>query len=257
MTLDLNVILAAHGAGDGSAVNASVCALALELERRIVGARVCAAFHKGEPSYASAVRTATRANRVVVPLLTSEGYHYARLQRAVAEAGPTSLTHVVRPLGTDASFVAAFVESVSAQIIALGFDRDVTHIRVVGHGTDRHPNSSAATTNVAAALLQSGFDLVHVAFLDEEPTVEAVARTIRRQAYVVVVPFLIGLGAHAAHDLPARVETAMTKGPPWHHVAFVDPIAALPALAELIERVIRKAGPRTPSGELDRVARAS
>lgn len=256
MTLDLDVILAAHGAGDDSTVNASVCALALELARRIVGARVRAAFHKGEPSYAAALRTATRANRIVVPLLTSEGYHYARLQRAVAEVDPTSLTYVVRPLGTDASFVTAFVESVTAQIIALGFDRDATHIIVVGHGTDRHPNSGAATTNVAGRLLESGFDRVRVAFLDEEPTVEAVAGTIRRHEYLVVVPFLIGLGAHAAQDLPARVATAITKGPPRYHVAYVDPIAALPALAELIERVIRKA-PRTAVSELDRIARAS
>ena len=44
MTFDLDVILAAHGAGDGSAVNDAVHSVAQRLERRMVGARVCAAF---------------------------------------------------------------------------------------------------------------------------------------------------------------------------------------------------------------------
>ena len=238
MTLGLDVILAAHGAGDDSAVNAAVRGLALELERRMVGARVCAAFHKGEPSYSSALRTATRSNRVIVPLLTSDGWHYARLQSAVAQADPGGLTSLVRPLGTHEAFVEAFVESVVGQVGALGFDRTMTHIMVVGHGTDRHPNSGVATMNVAAVLLQSGFDQVRVAFLDEEPTVEAVARTIGRQEYLVVVPFLIGFGAHAIQDLPARITAATKRGPRADHIAFVDPIAALPSLADLIERVI-------------------
>lgn len=254
MTLGLDVILAAHGAGDGSAVNAALRGLALELERRVVGARVSAAFHKGEPAYSAAVRAATRAYRLVVPLLTSDGYHYARLQRAVAEADPQCLTHVVRPLGTHASFVHAFVEHVARQVGALGFDRDATHIMVVGHGTDRHSNSGTATTNVAAALLRAGFDHVRVAFLDEEPTVEAVARAITRQAYLVVVPFLIGFGAHAVQDLPVRISASTRKGPRSDRVAFVDPIAALPTLAELIERVIRKT---SLAAAQSKVARAS
>jgi sirohydrochlorin ferrochelatase len=238
MTLDLDVILAAHGAGDDSAVNAAVRGLALELERRMVGARVCAAFHKGEPSYGSAIRIATRPNRVVVPLLTSDGWHYARLLRAVAEFDPECLTRVVGPLGTHPSFVEAFVESVASQVATLGFDRAMTHIVVVGHGTDRHPNSGVATMNVAAVLLQSGFDQVRVAFLDEEPTVEAVAHTTGRREYLVVVPFLIGFGAHAVQDLPVRIAAATKRGPRPEHIAFVDPIAALPSLAELIECVI-------------------
>jgi hydroxymethylbilane synthase len=243
MTLDLDVILAAHGAGDDSAANESVRALARELERRVVGGRVSAAFHKGEPSYASGVRGATRANRIVVPLLTSDGFHYARLECAVVAADPTGLTQVLRPLGANESFVHAFVERVTEQVDLLGFDRDVTHIIVVGHGTDRHPTSGLATSNAAAALQQSGFDCVRAAFLDEDPTIEAVASTILPHEYLVVVPFLLGLGAHAIRDLPARIVAATSKGPPAHHVAFVDPISALPELAELIERVIRNARP--------------
>ena len=241
MTLDLDVVLAAHGAGDDSAVNASVREIAVQLERRFVGARVRAAFHKGEPSFASAVRAATRSTRVVVPLLTSDGYHYARLQRAVADQ--SGLTHLLRPLGTDAAFVDAFVARIVAQVDGLRFERGFTRIMVVGHGTERHPGSGAATTNVAAALLESGFEQVRVAFLDEEPTVETVASTIMPHEYVVVVPFLIGLGAHAVRDLPARVAAATESGPPADHVAYVDPIATMPVLVELIEHVIRKTRP--------------
>ena len=237
MTLDLEVILAAHGAGDDSPVNAAVRGLATQLERRLVGARVCAAFHKGEPSYASAVRRATRTTRVVVPLLTSDGYHFARLQRAVADADPSGLTRVTRPLGTDTVFVNAFGERAAAQVDRLGVDRAMVRIIVVGHGTDRHPNSGVATTTVAAALLALGFDQVRVAFLDEDPTVEAVMRAIMPHEYLVVVPFLIGLGDHVTQDLPARI----AAGAPANRVAFVAPIAELPTLAELIERVIRNA----------------
>jgi sirohydrochlorin cobaltochelatase len=235
MTLDLDVILAAHGAGDDSLVNAAIRALATQLERRLVGARVSAAFHKGEPSYASAVRRAARTPRVVVPLLTSDGYHFARLQRAVADADATGLTHVTQPLGTDPVFVNAFVERVAAQVDRLGVDRAAAGIVVVGHGTDRHPNSGVATTTVAAALLALGFDHVRVAFLDDEPTVEAVTRAIMPHEYLVVVPFLVGLGDHVTQDLPARIAT----GVPANRVAFVAPVAELPTLAELIERVIR------------------
>ena len=243
MTLDLDVVLAAHGAGDDSAVNTWVRALALELERRVVGARVCAAFHKGDPSYGSAVRTATRVNRIVIPLLTSDGYHYARLQGAVADVDLGSLTRVVRPLGTHAAFVEAFVERVAAQVNALGFARGLTHLIVVGHGTDRHANSATATMAVAAALQHSGFDQVRVAFLDEDPTLEAVASTIMPHEYGVVVPFLIGLGAHAVQDLPARIAAAAGGGSATNRIAYVDPIATMPVLAELIERVIRKTRP--------------
>ncbi len=70
----MSVILAAHGAGDGSAANRALLELADALREARPGVRFGCAFWKGTPSFEEAARSSRGEDPVVVPIMASGGY---------------------------------------------------------------------------------------------------------------------------------------------------------------------------------------
>jgi hydroxymethylbilane synthase len=242
VTFDLDIILAAHGAGDSSPANALVQACARQLEVTAVGARVTAAFLRGEPAYTAALVGADRPNRIIVPFFTSDGYYAERLRCEAARASVSGTeTNVLAPVGTHQAFIQALAGRAAYAIVQHDFAPAGTIVVVVGHGTTRHAGSGAAAQAVADAVAQRGVT-AHAAYLDQYPTIEDVIGRTPPDVNFVIVPFLLGGGDHAANDVPARVNAiAERRGVPPSRVVFLEPMGGLPALSELLEQVVWEA----------------
>lgn len=205
MTFDLDIILAAHGAGDNSPVNARVRRWARELEASHIGVRALAAFHLGTPSYEEALSATDRADTVVIPCLTSDGYHAERLRSLVGRSGRAIRVSV--PIGTGGPDAFSIAPRVEEALRANGVDRAATLALIVGHGTTRNPHSERATYELAGAIHHLTGVASTAAFLDEDPLVESAVAEAGDWRTIVVVPFLLGGGYHAMHDLPKRVQS--------------------------------------------------
>ena len=79
---------------------------------------------------------------------------------------------------------------------------------IVGHGTERDENSSAAVEKQVALLRsRGGFGEVAGAFMDEAPFVSDWEK-LTAQPRVVVVPFFVADGQHTFEDIPRMLGIA-------------------------------------------------
>lgn len=239
MIHDLEVILAAHGAGEGSPANALVQACARALASIAAGARVREAFVAGSPSWDDVFRRVEGRRCVVIPMLTSDGFFAERLRAHVARLGNGATTS--RPLGTHPVLVRALAERVATAVGELRPRVPRPHVLVVGHGTARHADSGTATCEAAHVIARRVGCTTDVAFLDQEPTVEELLARAPAVGGVVVVPFLLGGGAHAALDVPARVAAAW-PGAPTRSIVVLEPLGGLPVLIPVLRSLAQEAG---------------
>src|SRR5690606_30318637 len=133
--------------GDNSPVNARVRRWARELEASHIGVRALAAFHLGTPSYEEALSATDRADTVVIPCQTSDGYHAERLRSLVGRSGRAIRVSV--PIGTGGPDAFSIAPRVEEALRANGVDRAATLALIVGHGTTRNPHSERATYELA------------------------------------------------------------------------------------------------------------
>lgn len=209
MTFDLDIILAAHGAGDNSPANARVRQWARELESTYVGARAVAAFHLGTPSYDEALDSANRFRRIVIPCLTSDGFHADRLRDAVRRAehrsGGKWAIQIATPIGCGGEAVHGIARRVQRRLGTFSVDPSRAVVVVVGHGTNRHERSANATRALAESIERLTRTRSVVAFLADVPTVDDTIAMAHDCEVIVVVPFLVGGGPHVLQDLPELI----------------------------------------------------
>lgn len=200
------LILAAHGAGVASRADRQVHLLARTLSRRLGGTAVRPAFHLGTPSVPEALREAP-GGAVILPLLTSEGYFSSRLEGVIAAGGQSGCTHtLLPPLGVADALREAACARLSRLLCHTRPKPD--HLLLVAHGTDRHSGSGASARQLATLLMERCGLPTTVAFLDQEPTIREVVASLRGGTRLVVFPFLLGGGRHAAADVFTAVESA-------------------------------------------------
>ena len=238
----LDVVLAAHGAGDGSAANRRVLDHARALENTFDGIRARAAFHVGYPSHRAALRAATRPHRVVVPMLTSDGYYMAKLRREVDELDARGgTTRLLAPIGRHRLIAESIAVRVAEESRALDAAATNCHVLVIGHGTLRTSNSGRATEQVAASVSQATGMAASIAFLDADPSIEDAMQGIPAWQAVIVVPFLYGGGDHATRDVTDRVargQGARSEHGPVGSVAVLEPMGELRVIGDILEREI-------------------
>ena len=201
------VILAAHGCHDGSAANDRVRALADALAVRLSGRTVTPAFNLGTPRFCDVLDGLDEACAVIVPLMASTGYFPTqRLPEELAKNarfGEIDL-RTTPPLGTLDAVKRAAADRAVALVREFGFDPSRTTILVIGHGTNRNPQSGRTTLDVAD-LIRAALHAAEcsAAFLDQDPLLEDVGPTLTRP-HVVVSPYLFGGGGHMHDDIPER-----------------------------------------------------
>ena len=169
---------------------------------------VTPAFHLGEPSFASVLDTLSARDITVVPLMTSEGhFSQAVLPREFARNKRFDDLSIrqTSPVGTH-PHVAGMVQR---RLTDLGrhfeIEANTATVAIVGHGTHRHFRSRDAAEALACCVRKQGFVAeVLTGFLDDNPSVGSILNRMTR-SILIVLPFLIGGGLHAAQDLPERL----------------------------------------------------
>jgi sirohydrochlorin ferrochelatase len=215
------LILAAHGAGDGSDANQFVESLAARVRSARPGVEVLPAYNLGTPRFPEALSAVSSDRAVLVPLMTGRGYFVdERLPAELAKSpryGQVRLA-ITPPLGTSSLLVDELLERSVGTFAALGSPT----VLVVAHGTTRNPASRTAALDLAGTLagrLPSGA-AIHTTFLDDHPLLEDLGPTLP-PAPILVVPWLLGGGGHHQNDIRERLGEAFER------------TTVLPALAEL------------------------
>ena len=245
------LVLAAHGSRRDPAANALVRRLAESLRGRRLFDEVAVAFHQGEPGFHAVLDELDAEEVTVVPFLTSAG-HYTEVVLPEGLARNRRFATVrlrqTPPVGTHPGVAPLVARRVTELLREQHAERESVALVLVGHGTRRHANSRAATEQLADTLRRRRVaGEVVAAFIDDDPTVDAVVGRIRLQT-VLVVPFLIGGGAHALEDIPRLVGLPEGGDPRGGRVDgrrfLIDhAVGAHPGLEEIVVDLARRHTP--------------
>lgn len=180
------------------------------------------------------------AEVAVVPIFTSVGYYTERvIPRELALHDPSRRpagmeVRLCPPVGTHPGMAEVVLERANAQGEP-GFA-----LVIVGHGTPKHPESGRVSQVLAESLRHAWpHGPVVAAFLDQEPTVQAVVREQPGRG-AVVVPFFIAEGWHAGVTLPASLAVEGGAGQLGSKsIRYTPPVGSHPRLAEFVIELAR------------------
>ncbi len=245
------LVLAAHGSRRDPAANALVRRLAESLRGRRLFDEVAVAFHQGEPGFDAVLDELAADEVTVVPFLTSAG-HYSETVLPEALARNRRFAGVrlrqTPPVGTHAGVAPLVARRVTELLREQRAARDAVGLVLAGHGTRRHPESRAATEQLAETLRRRRVaGEVVAAFLDDDPPLDEVVARIGYHT-VLVVPFLIGGGAHALEDIPRLVGlpggSDPHRGVVGGRLFLIDAaVGTYPALEEIVVDLARRHTP--------------
>ena len=248
------LVLAAHGSRRDPAANALVRRLAEALRGRRLFDEVAVAFHQGEPGFDAVLDELSAEEITVVPFLTSEG-HYSEVVLPQALERNRRYAEVrlrqTPPVGTHAGVAPLVARRVTEQLREEGLERDAVSLVLVGHGTARHARSRAATEQLADTLRRRRVaGEVVAAFLDDDPPLEQALAAVRHRS-VLLLPFLIGGGAHAEEDIPRRIGLAVEGEPRRGRVegrlVLIDAaVGSYPGLEDSVVDLARRHTPPPP-----------
>jgi sirohydrochlorin cobaltochelatase len=210
------LIIAAHGSSVDPHSNAPTRAHADEIRRRGVFGEVVYAFFKEQPRLRDALRLVGSGDVYVVPNCISEGWFTRQIiPREMQLSGPMTVRNgrtikYCQPAGSHPRMTEVLLHR--AAQVAPDVPRDETSLLIIGHGTDRDANSSAAVREQVARIRARGeFAEVVGAFLDESPCVSEWDK-LTKQRHVIAVPFFIADGMHTRADIPALLGTEAARG---------------------------------------------
>jgi uroporphyrin-III C-methyltransferase len=244
------LVIAAHGSRRDPEANALARRLAEAVRARRLFDEVAVAFHQGEPGFDAVLDELSSESVTVVPLLTSAG-HYADVVLPQALARNRRFNEVrlrqTPPVGTHSGIAPLVARRVTELLRNEGIARHSATVAVVGHGTPRHRESRTATIHLADILRRRRVaGEVLAAFIDDDPPVSALLEKATLP-YLVVVPFLIGGGAHVGEDIPrllGRNESPLaTRDSRLATVLMDRPIGSYPGLVEIIVDLARRHAP--------------
>ncbi len=253
----MSVILAAHGAGDGSEANRRLVDLAETLRARRPGVRFGCAVWKGTPSFQYAARNLRGQGPVVVPIMASGGYYARRrLPEEWAKGDPSRSFVIAPPIGTLPAFPRVLATKVGEAVTDMMRRGLSPVVLLVGHGTTRILSSGDAARSVRDELaLTFPHTEILTAFLDESPHLVDVAGSLSDRP-VVAAPLLLGGGPHVLVDLVQaltahRTLSELGRVPESLEVMsqtlkVLPPILEWPELASLTLEAIDSA-PRVPA----------
>ena len=241
----MSVILAAHGAGDGSEANRRLLELADALRVGRPGVRFGCAFWKGTPSFEDAARSSRGQGPVVVPIMASGGYYARRrLPEEWTKGDPSRSFVIAPPIGTLPAFPRVLATKVGVAVTDMMRRGLNPVVLLVGHGTTRILSSGDAARSVRDELaLTFPHTEILTAFLDESPHLADVAGSLG-DCPVVAAPLLLGGGPHVLVDLVGALTAPRTSSGLGHiteTLKILPPILEWPELASLTLEAIDSA----------------
>jgi sirohydrochlorin cobaltochelatase len=271
---DATLLLAGHG----STINEDSSGPVLQHSRALAGrgifAKVLPGFLKQEPLIEQVLASADTPRVFVVPMFISEGYFStqilpARLGFTTAESGELqrvkkrgdTTCYFCAPVGTHGSMAEVILARAREVVAAFPFPRAPrpaeTTLFIAGHGTEKDPNSRKAIEKQVEVIRARGiYAGVFPAFMEEDPRI---AGSFQQAAtkYIVMVPFFISDGLHAAEDIPVLlgepknlVEDRLKAGKPtWRNPTerngkllwYSKSIGSDPGISEVILQRVREA----------------
>lgn len=192
------------------------------------------AFVKGEPTLDEVVSSVDAGTLVVVPLFASDGYFAGTVIPSELEPHCDRLdVRYTPPVGTHEAMTDVVLHRVEEALD--GFDGQANvGIALVGHGSERHPDSSAAVRDHAARIRErQPFAEVKSFFLEEPPLVDAVTQECEAER-LVVVPMFMAEGHHVREDIPKKLGLLDgERNPDRRAVHYTDPVGTHPAVAAI------------------------
>jgi sirohydrochlorin cobaltochelatase len=206
------LLLAGHGSSQHPAGSRAVRDHAAKIRDRGLFAEVGVAFWKEAPGLHTALQTLASDEVYVVPVLASRGHITETvLPRELGLSGPVRhggwevdgrRIYLCDPVGLHPDLPAAVAREVAAVCDHEGLEPQATTVLLVGHGNSRNPVSATQTEDVANAVAAlPPFAALRTAFLENPPFMEDWRRIVHGDT-LLVMPYMIAGGLHAAQDVP-------------------------------------------------------
>ncbi len=214
---------------------------------------VVTAFWKEKPEIREALGLVSSDDVYVVPLFLAEGYFTREvIPRELGIAGPVTevgerTVHYCPPIGAHPSMVELVLQRARQAAAPLGDARGDTALVIIGHGTERSPTSGDTVHQIVESLgSHTGFATVRAGFLDEEPEIGSVIRSLPHP-HIVLVPFFASEGWHAAVTIPRDLGIGSDpRSSNRARLYYTPPVGTLPEVASVSVALARVAGARPP-----------
>jgi len=231
------LLIVAHGERGGSTENLLAHALAERVRASGRYAEVEVGFLRARPRVEAAAARIAAHELAVYPLFMSDGYYVrTAIPDRLGVSAEGRRLRILSPLGVDPELPALIAGLARRAAERAGEESAATHLLLVAHGSSKSDESALAARAVAEKVANiADFALVDVAFLEEEPFLDEALLGLPGPA--VLLGLFAGDGLHAGEDLPAAVAKSGRLD-----IALCGPIAAEPALLDLIEAALARAG---------------
>ena len=270
--LDAALVVLGHGTPLNAGSAAPVLQHAAELRRRKIFAEVRDAFWKQEPHIKKVLAEIAAPRVFIVPLFISDGYFSTEIiPKELGFSFPENLKlktegaewFYCRPVGSHDLMTKVILARASQVLKQFPFPRAPrpadTTLLIAGHGTGRNVSSRQAVERQADLIRALHvYAEVGAVFMEEAPFIKGCHATVKTR-HIVVVPFFISDGLHAAEDIPVLlgeperlVKERLAAGQPtWRNpterdgklIWYASSVGTEPLLADVIlERVKEAAG---------------
>ena len=229
------LLIAAHGERQPGAGNEGVMRIARAIRELRIVSEVAVGFINGSPTIDEALGGFTARRVIVYPLFASNGYFTRdRLVQLIDEAsGNAREIEILPPLGHDPGLPALVVDHIRRAALESGVAPMGSTAVLLGHGSRRNPASREATEWIAREI--SKYEVcrdVAVAFLEQRPYLEEIARSVDGPA--IVVGIFSGEGLHGARDAPRLVAQLGRK-----NVFYSGVIGSAPGIENVVARSVQ------------------
>ncbi len=197
-------------------------------------------FWKEEPAMRHVLDTVESEEVYVVPAFISEGYFTQQvIPRELGLEGPVTrkgekIVRYAGPLGTFEGMADVILERVG-DLMEGKETSDRTALVLLGHGTDLNKSSSGVIYQNAERIRERGiYDLVEVGFLDQDPEIGQVVRTVDAEN-VILIPVFIAEGWHTRETIPEDLGlTGEVTVREDRKIFYGAPVGTHPSMANLI-----------------------
>ena len=216
------LLLVAHGSSTDSESGEPVRRQARAIADLGVFDEVGTAFWKEEPALRDGLTVVKTDEVFVVPFFISSGYYTEQLvpremeiKQGINRRGDRKIFYT-EPVGTHPRMTEVLLHQAESALSGSGVDASDVSLFIVGHGTEKNQNSSAAVHQQVAAIRRLGkFAEVQPAFMEEEPTHKTILARAKSEK-VLIVPFFISDGPHSRQDIPADIGLTR-RGEEWEN----------------------------------------
>lgn len=202
---ECSLVLAAHGSVAAPDSNQPLFDLANRIEGDEFFSKVTPAFLHGEPNLTNVYSQLPPGDVVMVPVMTSSGYYLNSVipgKLAENEGVENYRTFTSGVLGMHPAIPDLILNRIDAVMSLFQMTESDTTVVIVGHGTRRNSKSGQSTLDLVGQLRACLPNLAcEVAFLDQDPEAQVVAKAVKTP-HTLVVPFLISRGPHTTVDIP-------------------------------------------------------